>query len=175
MRRVVVASRNPVKLEAVRSGFAQMFPHAEFQFEMVEMPSGVSDQPLTNAETLTGARNRAQGAAAAAPAAEFWVGVEGGVEEFDGEMTSFSWVYIQSPRQVGKARSATFILPQAVAGLLRLGVELGDADDRVFGRVNSKQDNGAVGILTENVIDRARLYEQAVILALIPFKNEAFY
>jgi non-canonical (house-cleaning) NTP pyrophosphatase len=27
----------------------------------------------------------------------------------------------------------------------------------------------------ENVLDRVQLYEQAVILALIPFKNEALY
>ena len=42
-------------------------------------------------------------------------------------------------------------------------------------RSNSKQDNGAVGLLTDSVIDRAQLYEQAMILALIPFKNEILY
>jgi inosine/xanthosine triphosphatase len=152
-----------------------MFGQEEFEFEMVGAPSGVSDQPRSNAETLLGARNRACRAAATVTTADFWVGVEGGVEEFDGEMTSFSWVYIQSRRRSGKARSATFFLPPVVADLLRQGVELGEADDRVFGRVNSKQENGAVGILTENVIDRARLYEQAVTLALIPFKNETLY
>jgi non-canonical (house-cleaning) NTP pyrophosphatase len=52
---------------------------------------------------------------------------------------------------------------------------LGEADDIVFGRSNSKQDNGAVGLLTDNVIDRAQLYEHAMILALIPFKNELLY
>ena len=59
--------------------------------------------------------------------------------------------------------------------MIRQGKELGEADDIVFNRANSKQDNGAVGLLTDNVIDRAQLYEQAVILALIPFKNEALY
>jgi non-canonical (house-cleaning) NTP pyrophosphatase len=58
---------------------------------------------------------------------------------------------------------------------VRQGMELGDADDAVFGRSNSKQANGAVGILTGNVIDRAELYEQAVVLALIPFKNPELY
>jgi len=175
MRRVVVASLNPVKLASVRSGFMAMFTRQEFDFEMFAAPSGVSSQPRSNAETLTGARNRACHAAQERPDAEFWVGVEGGVEEFEGQMTSFSWAYIKSAHKSGQARSATFFLPPVVSHLLHQGIELGEADDRVFGRVNSKQENGAVGILTENVIDRTRLYEQAVILALIPFKNEALY
>ena len=58
---------------------------------------------------------------------------------------------------------------------MRQGLELGQADDIVFGRSNSKQANGAVGILTDDVIDRAQLYEPAVIFALIPFKNPDLY
>jgi non-canonical (house-cleaning) NTP pyrophosphatase len=76
---------------------------------------------------------------------------------------------------IGKGRTGTFLLPPAVAELIRQGKELGAADDIVFGRLNSKQDNGAVGLLTDDVIDRAQLYEHAMILALIPFKNKALY
>ncbi len=45
----------------------------------------------------------------------------------------------------------------------------------VFGRTNSKQGNGAVGLLTGDVIDRAAYYVHAVILALIPFRNPELY
>jgi inosine/xanthosine triphosphatase len=55
------------------------------------------------------------------------------------------------------------------------GKELGDADDIVFGRINSKRENGAIGILSNNVINRAGLYEQAVILALVPFVQSRLY
>lgn len=55
------------------------------------------------------------------------------------------------------------------------GKELGEADDLVFGQTNSKQANGAVGILTDNVLTRTTFYEPAVILALIPFKNPELY
>jgi non-canonical (house-cleaning) NTP pyrophosphatase len=55
------------------------------------------------------------------------------------------------------------------------GRELGDADDIVFGKTNSKQENGAIGILTGDVVDRAQLYEHAVILALVRFKNPELY
>ncbi|MDD5263960.1 MAG: DUF84 family protein, partial [Candidatus Bipolaricaulis sp.] len=66
-------------------------------------------------------------------------------------------------------------LPDTVAALVRQGVELGEADDRVFGRTDSKRDVGAVGLLTGEVIDRTALYEHAVVLALIPFRNAALY
>ncbi|MDD5645622.1 MAG: DUF84 family protein, partial [Candidatus Bipolaricaulis sp.] len=67
------------------------------------------------------------------------------------------------------------VLPDAVAQLVRQGMELGAADDRVFGRMGSKLDQGAVGLLTGGIIDRTALYEHAVILALIPFRNDALY
>jgi non-canonical (house-cleaning) NTP pyrophosphatase len=45
----------------------------------------------------------------------------------------------------------------------------------VFGRTNSKQEEGAIGLLTGGIVDRRQLYEQAVVLALVAFKNEKLY
>ena len=173
---IVVASHNPVKIQAAVHGFQRMFPDREFTVQNVSVPSGVSRQPLSNVETLQGALNRAREAASRLPHANYWVGIEGGVEEtVDGEMVAFAWVVVYDRQRVGRGRTGTFYLPPAVAGLIRQGKELGEADDIVFGRNNSKQENGAVGLLTGDVIDRAQLYEHAVILALVPFKNAALY
>ncbi|MEM6529629.1 MAG: DUF84 family protein, partial [Chloroflexota bacterium] len=57
---------------------------------------------------------------------------------------------------------------------VRGGMELGDADDIVFGRSNSKQQTGSVGLLTGDALTRETYYLHAVVLALIPFKNPAF-
>lgn len=54
-------------------------------------------------------------------------------------------------------------------------MEFGYADDMVFMRNNSKQGNGAVGIVINNVIDRVEYYRQAIILALIPIVNKELY
>jgi non-canonical (house-cleaning) NTP pyrophosphatase len=54
-------------------------------------------------------------------------------------------------------------------------MELGEADDLVFGKANSKQQNGAVGLLTNDVIVRRTLYVPAVVMALIPFVKEELY
>jgi inosine/xanthosine triphosphatase len=171
--KIVVASTNPVKIEAVRRGFAAMFPGETINVSGVSVPSGVSDQPMSDAETYQGAFNRARSARDRMPDADFWAGVEGGCDEQHGDLLTFAWIVVLSTDGTGSSRTATFALPQEIAQLVRQGVELGVADDRVFGRSNSKQANGAVGILTADAIDRTRYYEHAVILALVPFKNPA--
>lgn len=171
MKRVVVASTNPTKIEAVRLGFASMFPGAALMFDGVAAESGVSDQPASDAETLLGAQNRAAHARQAHSDADYWVGIEGGVENGGESLLVFAWIVVRSAEREGRSRTATFTLPDEVAALVRQGVELGEADDRVFGRTNSKQANGAVGILTHDALDRAGFYSQAVLLALIPFAN----
>ncbi|MBM3225236.1 MAG: DUF84 family protein, partial [Candidatus Tectomicrobia bacterium] len=112
----------------------------------------------------------------AMPNAAYGVGIEGGIEDHAGTMTAFAWVVVLSQdQQLGQACTGTFTLPEAVAALVRQGKELGAADDIVFGRANSKQEQGAVGLLTGGIIDRTQLYVQAVILALIPFKQRSLY
>jgi non-canonical (house-cleaning) NTP pyrophosphatase len=59
--------------------------------------------------------------------------------------------------------------------LIEEGIELGEADDIVFGMTNSKQESGAVGLLSGDVITRTTYYEHAVVLALLPFKNQDLY
>ncbi|GIL09179.1 MAG: non-canonical purine NTP phosphatase [Chloroflexota bacterium] len=173
MKTVVVASTNPVKIRAARAGFERMFPGEHFRVTGVAAPSGVSDQPASDGETYQGARNRAAAAEQLNADADFWVGIEGGVELISGQLQGFAWVVVRGAGRIGSSRTATFALPDAVAQLVRAGTELGLADDIVFGRTNSKQENGSVGLLTHDVIDRAAYYEHAVILALIPFRNAA--
>jgi inosine/xanthosine triphosphatase len=175
MKTIVVASQNPVKAEAVLSGFNRMFPGHSFKVETIEVDSGVENQPLSDQVARQGAQNRAKEAQSAVPTGDYWVGVEGGCDTLDGEMIAFAWVVVVSNEGLGSARTAHFKLPRQVKALVESGMELGDADDRVFGRENSKQKTGAVGLLTGDVITRKTLYEQAVILALIPFKQPNLY
>ena len=192
MPTVIIASTNPVKIDAARQGFETMFAldHGSplsggltqskgagdtYSFQGVNVPSGVSHQPMTDAETLTGARTRAENARTARPEADFWVGIEGGVEDYDRGMHAFAWVVILGRDLTGEARTGTFQLPPEITRLVRQGVELGHADDIVFQRSNSKQKDGAIGILTDGLIDRTAYYVHAVMLALVPFKKREMY
>jgi inosine/xanthosine triphosphatase len=172
---IVVASKNPVKVQAALSGFQRMFPEEHFITQTVSVPSLVADQPLSDQETLQGALNRARLAQQQTPSADYWVGIEGGIGNLGEEMTAFAWIVVLDKNQCGKSRTGTFFLPPEVTRLVQAGKELGEADDIIFQRANSKQENGAVGLLTGNVVERAGLYEQAVVLALIPFRNPTLY
>ena len=171
--KVIVASKNPVKVNAVLQGFSSFF--SEINVEKVSVSSGVSEQPLTDDETRKGAYNRAKSARKNFHDADFWVGIEGGIEKNDNGLTAFAWIVILSDKKAGESRTTTFQLPAKVAKLIAEGQELGHANDIVFEQTNSKQKHGAVGLLTQNHIDRTSLYQQAVQLALIPFINPGLF
>lgn len=175
--KIIVASQNPVKINAARRGFEQMFPHEQVvDVEGVSVPSGVRDQPLTFEETLEGARNRVDAAQAAYPAADYWVGLEGGVDLHGSHMAVSGWVVARDRAGLeGKSMTNTVYLPPKVAELVAGGMELGEADDIVFGTTNSKQSNGAVGILTGDVLKREEGFMMGVVGALIPHRNPELY
>ena len=175
MKTIVIASHNPVKANATLAGFSRMFPETEFQLRTVSVDSGVDHQPMTETETLQGAENRATAAARKIPQADYWVGIEGGIEDLPDGMLAYAWVVVQSADSIGRGRTGGFLLPEKVARLVRDGRELGEANDIVFGRENSKQQEGAIGLLTGNVMDRTELYEHAMVLALAPIRSAAFY
>ena len=176
MKKIYIGSENPVKIESTRKGFEEILKNvAGFEFIGKSVPSGVGDQPMSNEETLLGAKNRAQNLKVEFPDGDFFVGIEGGIQTIGDEMEAFAWVVILDEKMEGKAQTSTFQLPPKIVELIHQGIELGHADDLVFRRNNSKQGNGAVGILTNNVIDRVEYYRHAVILALIPFINKELY
>jgi len=212
---VAVGSKNPVKLNATRAGFSQMFPGRSVHVHGYAVPSGVPDQPVGHQETLQGAVNRALVAAAAHNSAtkiDFSVGLEGGVVLGGGlqmpvqagaaavapglpapqqaapaaevptpltEPTLSCFAYMAvlhcGSGKWGHASTGSFPLPPPVTHLLLQGVELGKADDQVFKRSNSKQHDGAVGLLTHGVIDRTVYYVHALVLALTAFVHPEHY
>jgi inosine/xanthosine triphosphatase len=179
--KIVVASKNPVKIAAVEQGVALMFPDRKLEIIGYSVPSEVADQPLTDAETKAGAFNRVKNVALLDPLADLFVAIEGGIEDVPDihgtmHMTAFAWVMVMDKHNIwGEARSASFQLPEAVATRVRGGEELGIADDAVFGQSNSKQQNGAVGLLTHNAVTRSQLYVMPMALALIPHRNAELY
>ena len=143
-------------MEAVKEGLS-VFLNTEIEIHGVTVQSGVPDQPMGNAETLQGAEIRVENAQVQYPGYDYYVGVEGGVEDTQSELMAFAWIVISNGKKTGKARTASFFLPLEVARLVHQGMELGDADDIVFAKSNSKQQNGAIGLLTKDVISRKTL------------------
>ena len=108
------------------------------------------------------------------------IGIEGGCETTSQDGKSchcFAWMAVCDVRndKWGLARTASFALPKAIVDLISQGMELGEADDVVFKRKDSKKSDGSVGILTHGVINRSEYYQHALVLALIPFVNPTLY
>ena len=72
MKKVIIASKNPVKINATKQAFESVFPTEQFEFIGIRVPSFVSDQPMSDEETLEGAINRAENAKLAKKDAHFW-------------------------------------------------------------------------------------------------------
>jgi len=173
--KIVVASRNPVKIGATAQAFETLFPDAGLEMIGIDVDSGAGDQPDSDEATRQGAKTRALNARQAEPAADFWVGLEGGVAIIDEQLMAFAWMAVQGRvGDISEARSVTLPLPPAVKVLLADGMELGEANDRVFSTVNSKQGGGAYGLLTDGLYTREGIYAQTMIIALTPFVNPLY-
>ena len=179
--RVVVGSKNPVKVAAVRKAFFQAFPDRVLVCVGHDVPSGVSDQPWGHAETQQGAVQRARGARFMGDGeAHYAVGVEGGVVEVaGGGLKSIAYIAIfEGGGRVSVEHTASFALPPRVARLLKGEepghgkLELGAACDLVFNATNSKQQGGTVGALTRGLLDHTAYYEHALLCALAPFLHD---
>ena len=174
--KIIVASENPTKIEATKRAFEMSFKDENLEVLGIKTKSGVPDQPIGSAETLRGAINRLHHAKELNPDADFWIGLEGGnIIHSDTEMEAMAWMVISDGKTVGKARTAGFFLPSKTIELINQGMELGHADELVFGIQNSKQKMGSSGLLTDNLIDRTNFYIPAIIFALIPFKKPELY
>ena len=176
MKTVIVGSENPVKLATTKEAFEKVFPDETFEYIACTVASGVSDQPFGTTETKRGALNRATGCRQAFPHADFYVGLEGGLEEIEGEFWSSAWMCIlDNHGRVGFGRTGTLQLPLSVSARIHQGEELSMAIDICFNKVNSKHKGGAVGALTNDLITRTDFYRDALVYALIPFIKPELY
>jgi hypothetical protein len=75
----------------------------------------------------------------------------------------------------GYGVTSFFQLPEIVVNEIKNGKELGEVMDELTKRENTKQKEGAIGILTKGAIDRKSLYVPAIVCALIPFLNKGLF
>lgn len=174
MLTVIVGSQNPVKINAAKSAFSQVFSHHDIKCESVSAPSGVADQPMTTLATREGAINRVQYCQQHSHA-DFYIAIEGGVDCFDDGPATFAYIVIADKKSMSVGRSASLPLPKVIYQALERGEELGDVMDRLFKTDNVKQKQGAIGLLTNGHSTRESIYTQAIILALAPLLNPDLY
>ncbi len=141
----------------------------------ISVPSGVSEQPFDE-ETYVGAENRARELFRRYPDADYFVGIEGGVQKISGIWFGFGAVAILDKKgRIGHGTSPQYELPESIVKQLQSGKELGTVIDEMSGETNSKQKGGAIGFFTGGVFGRKDLYVTGIITALIPFLNKEIF
>ena len=176
MKTVVVGSNNPVKLASAKFAFSEMFPEETFTFVTYGAESGVAEQPFGIEETKQGATSRALACKESLPQADFWLGLEGGIEVIEEEYYVSAWMCVLGEDdRIGYGRTGAFVVPPLVRERIMQGEELGKACDAVFLQINSGYKGGAVSILTDEKITRTDFYVPAMMFALVPFLKPELY
>ena len=92
--------------------FQKAFSQRDFDFLGHKVSAGVPDQPMNARKTYEGTGNRALYLKRDFPDGEFWIGIEGGIENIYQDMHASARMVILNKEKQGEARTATFILPQ---------------------------------------------------------------
>jgi non-canonical (house-cleaning) NTP pyrophosphatase len=88
--------------------------------------SGVSEQPVTSAETKRGSINRAKAALELAEDANVGLGIEAGYEKIDGKYNILCWAIAISDGGVISCCSTPFPMPDFHHEVVEKGLNLGD-------------------------------------------------
>lgn len=176
--RVGVGSKNPAKVEAVRDAFEKMGYTAEVVG--MDVPSGVSDQPFSDEETVEGAVNRAKAVMQMnldpALPLDYAVGLEGGVVETAFGVFVCNWGAVCDRNGVvGIGGGHRVQLPPVITIDLHKGVELGTAIDNLTGGMDIKKKEGTIGVLTNNQITRRLMFRDVVLCAFAKFYHPEWY
>lgn len=167
--RVAVGSKNKVKIEAVRLAFEALWPEKKWQVEGTDVSSGVSDQPMSDEESIQGAYNRARKALKALKA-DYGVGLEGGLQKTGGHWLDCGWIVaVDKKGNEGIGSTVKMVVPDKMMELIHDGEELGIACDIIFDMKDVKQGVGHFGLMTKNQITRTSGYKDGVIAALSYF------
>jgi inosine/xanthosine triphosphatase len=174
MIKIVVGSKNPVKINAAKSAICDILELPEVECVGLNAPSKVAEQPMTSEETQLGAVNRVKYCQQHSQA-DFYVAIEGGVDQFEYGPATFAFVVIANQKHMCIGRSCNLPLPPVIYQALQNGEELGHVMDRLFNTNNIKQKGGAIGLLTNGIATRESVYRQATLLAMAPFIHPDLY
>ena len=174
--KIVVCSKNPVKISAAEEAFQSHFENICVESLDVSHETGVLQQPLSSEDTLNSAVKRIE-IAHNQVVADYYVSMEGGMFE-DSYGSYLTWYVCVANKNCEKsiAGGGRMPLPRSVYKELKEdnNVELGDIMDRISKDHNVKQKGGSTAVFTENRIMRKDVFKRALLMALIPFTSKTF-
>ena len=173
-----VGSTNEVKVEAVKEILRDYAHLAGATVLGVKADSGVSDQPKSLEETVEGAVNRAKNARGDA---DYGIGLESGLMPVPKTKSGYMDVcacaiYDGKEFHLGLSSAWEFPDKSVMELILNEGLNMTEAVHKA-GLTKSTSigaENGAIGILTKNRVDRKEYTKQALRTALIHLEQFDF-
>ncbi len=168
---VVIATRNPVKIRAVKNVFSKFYKN--FRLKSVEYE--YKKQPVGLSETIIGAIKRA---CFAFEYGDMGIGIEAGLVEIPYTISGYfdiQFCAIINEEGLTLGCGMGFEYPRIVVNEALKGEEVGKIMEKISGIKNIGKNIGAIGFLSKGIIDREKLTEQAVLSALIPRINKTLY
>ncbi|MBI3623332.1 inosine/xanthosine triphosphatase [Candidatus Pacearchaeota archaeon] len=176
--RINVASKNPVKIDAVKRVILDYPLLSKAQVIPIEVSSRVSEQPNNLEETVMGSITRAK---ASFQDCDYSVGLESGLMEVPRSKTGYMDVcvcaiYNGKDHYLGISRG--FELPlNVVKRIFQEGLDINDAflAEKLTKDKRIGSSEGAIGILTKGRVNRQQYTEDAIKMALIQLENPDLY
>ncbi|MDD2377146.1 MAG: inosine/xanthosine triphosphatase [Clostridia bacterium] len=170
--KVIVATKNPGKIEGVKIAFENYYDEIEIQG--IPVASDISDQPL-NDEIYIGAKNRVNNLKKYCSdnniQADFYVSIESGITNQLGRWMIVNIAVIEDNNNYESyGSSAGFPVPEKYVDEI-ISTELGKVMDRIFDETELRAGKGGINLLTRDKISRIDLTEQAFIMALTKYIN----
>ncbi|KAA0741978.1 DUF84 family protein [Bacillus sp. AY3-1] len=164
--KVVVGSKNKTKVGAVEKVWKDV------TITSLSVPSGVANQPFTDEETMQGAVNRAKRALQEGEA-QIGIGLEGGVMKTEHGLFMCNWgALATSTGKTFVAGGARIKLPDDFLVPLEDGKELSEVMEEFVQRKDIRSHEGAIGIFTDDYVDRTELFVHVVKLLVGQYKYD---
>jgi inosine/xanthosine triphosphatase len=160
---ISVGSLNPVKVEAVRTVMEKIY--GSVRITSVDVDSEVPEQPFGD-DVRKGAINRAKNALGKHDMA---VGIEAGVFETEDGLFDIQYCAVYDNEDVLTiGMGPGFRYPDGIATAVLEGKTVSEAITDLYGKRNIGTGGGAIGMLTDGLLNRKELTEQSVIAAMVP-------
>ena len=170
--KIGLGSTNRAKVAALNSVASRLYPRAAVVPVAVQVD--VPAQPIGDEQTQAGAVARAR-AVLSETGAELGVGLEGGLRTTVGGWALCSWAaVVDAQGRLGVGGGGILLLPPRIVERVLGGEELGPLMDELAQLTSTRHSLGASGVLTGGLVDRGRIFEDALICALAPWLHPAF-
>ncbi len=179
---ISIGSTNQAKVQAVKEVIRDYPLLFNAEIITASVPSEIADQPLSLAETIQGAKNRAKNAfAAASKKCTYGIGIESGLCETSGAQTNFmhaSICAIYDGKTYYLGLSSGFEVPPIILKLVldkKMTLSQACNETKVCANPNIGSDEGFIGILTKGRVTRKDEAKQCLKMALIQIENHSLY